>query len=353
MSMKNKKLKVLYISNLHPSPEKPYSGVWLKNQVDYIQAYFQDEVELEWYFMLRTFTGKMGTLFKYFKFWLGFSKYLFKSYDVVHIHFLMPNIVLGWIYKIFHPRTFLVVTLHGEDITLQYPKLKGIFKLFTKKVDLMIPVGNTLNELSLGYFPKIKTEIIPVGVDDNIFAWDPSKEKKYDFVFVGSFIHRKGIDYLTKALKDEKEKKYRFLFIGSGELEDSIIDLKEDHQIEIKNNLSQKEISNLLNSSKWLVLPSRDEGFPTVTIEGFYCGLPVLGSSIPQIKEQVKVGKNGFIYEVENVKELQTKLSDAFEINDVEYFKMSKFSSESWRQISLSKVCYNIVEIYKHHVQKS
>jgi glycosyltransferase involved in cell wall biosynthesis len=303
--------------------------------------------------MLRTFTGKIGTLFKYIKFWLGFSKYLFKSYDVVHIHFLMPNIILGWIYKVFHPRTFLVVTLHGEDITVQYPKLKRIFKLFTKKVDLMIPVGKTLNELSLKHFPEIKTDIIPVGVDDRVFRWDSSKEKKYDFAFVGSFIHRKGIDYLTQALKNEKEKQYRFLFIGSGELEDSIIHLNKHHQIEIKNNLTQKEISDLLNSSKWLVLPSRDEGFPTVTIEGFYCGLPVLGSSIPQIKEQVQVGKNGFIYEVENAKELQTKLNDAIEISDDEYFMMSKFSSESWRQISLSEVCNHLIEIYKNHVQKS
>lgn len=347
------RLKALYVSNLHPSPEKPYSGVWLKNQVDYFKSNLNDEIEIDWYYMLRTFNGKIGTIAKYLKFWMGFNKYLFKKYDIVHIHFLLPNIVLGWLYKIVHPKTFLIVTVHGGDINHQYPKLKWFFKFFTKSIDLIIPVGKTLDELCQIHFPEKKRIIIPVGVDDSVFKPNLGIEKAYDFIFVGSFYDIKGIDYLLNSLKLENELRYKILFIGSGELERTILNLSTQHEIFIMNNLSQKKISFLLNSSKWLLLPSRSEGFPTVTIESFYCAVPIIGSSIPQIKEQVENGINGFIFNVGDIEDLKATMSKAYKLGNEEYQKMARCSANSWRNISLSQVCNQLLNIYIENVEKN
>ena len=277
--MINMKKRVLFISNMYPSKQKPYSGIFVKSHVDYFTKYYSDIFSTSKYVMQRKFTGKWGSVFKYLMFWIGFLKHLFIKYDIIHIHYIFPNVFLGYLYKIFHPESKLYVTLHGRDITVQYPKYQLIFKYFAKKIDTLIPVGETLKSLSEKYFSTVNKMVLPVGVDNLKFKQLKEGTIKYDFIFVGSFIHRKGLDYFINSLKSINKYKFKILFIGSGALKKDIL-LIDNHEINIFENLSQDEINKYLNLSKWFVLPSRNEGFPTVTIESFYTGTPVLGSCL-------------------------------------------------------------------------
>ena len=71
--------------------------------------------------------------------------------------------------------------------------------------------------------------------------------------------------------------------------------------ISLKIDQRQNELRKLYNQSKYLILLSRSEGFPTVSIESMYCGTPVIASNIPQFKEQITHGKNGYICSTENM----------------------------------------------------
>lgn len=338
-------IKVLYISNMYPSNEKGYAGIFIKKQVDFFHNNYVEDVKLDVYAMQRSFTSGFKTQLKYIHFFLKFIPFLFKQYDIIHVHYLVPTVVLGWSYKLFHRKAKLIVTLHGRDITVQYAENKKILKPFTKSIDLIISVGQTLHEIAQKEFPGIKKEILPVGVDDTVFKRMPV-EKNYDLIFVGSFIQRKGLDLLVRALQEWKMNKLRCLFIGSGELHMKISELNEYHHITILNDLAQSEISRLLNESKFLVLPSRNEGFPTVTIESFYCGVPVLGSNIPQIVEQITDEKNGFIFEVNNVQSLKEKISHVLTLNQYEYQKLQENALASFKEIALSRVCDKLLKIY-------
>ena len=339
------KKKVLFISNMYPSKQKPYAGIFVRNHVEFFINHYSDIFLTSKYVMQRKFTGKLGSIFKYLMFWIGFSKHLFKKYDIIHIHYIFPNLVLGYIYKIFHPNSKLYITLHGKDITVQYPQYKFLLKLFVSKIDVLIPVGKTLNALSEKYFPTTYKIVLPVGVDDLKFKNLAGIVKKYDFIFVGSFINRKGVDYLIDALKAINKYKFNVLFIGSGDLKKDIL-LIDNHKIEILENLSQNEINKYLNMSKWFVLPSRNEGFPTVTIESFYAGTPVIGSNILQIQEQIVDSVNGFMFDVENVEDLQDNLLKAYQISANDYNKMANNALNSFRDISLSNICEKIKNSY-------
>ena len=339
------KKKILFISNMYPSKQKPYAGIFVKNHVDFFIKYYSDVFLTSKYVMQRKFTGKFGSIFKYFMFWLGFSRHLFVKYDIIHIHYIFPNLVLGYIYKIFYPNTKLYITLHGRDITVQYPQYKFLLNFFISKIDVLIPVGKTLKALSEKYFPIVDKLVLRVGVDDLKFKKLDAIIKKYDFIFVGSFIHRKGVDYLIDTLKEINKYKFNVLFIGSGNLKKDIL-LIDNHKVEILENLSQKEINKYLNMSKWFMLPSRNEGFPTVTIESFYAGTPVIGSNIPQIQEQIVDSVNGFMFEVESKEKLKNTLLKAFEISDEDYKKMAINSLNSFKNISLTNICKMIKKSY-------
>jgi glycosyltransferase involved in cell wall biosynthesis len=78
-----------------------------------------------------------------------------------------------------------------------------------------------------------------------------------------------------------------------------------------------------------------------------YCGVPVLVSDIPQTKEQVVEGENGFIIPVNNPEALLKRMSELSQIDSLIYEKMVQKTLISHREISLSNVCNELVKIYK------
>jgi len=68
------------------------------------------------------------------------------------------------------------------------------------------------------------------------------------------------------------------------------------------------QIPELMQRSDCLVLPSLSEGIPNVILEAMACGLPVLASNLPGIREVVKDEETGFLVAPKDVKGLTKKL---------------------------------------------
>src|SRR5690606_11148526 len=97
----------------------------------------------------------------------------------------------------------------------------------------------------------------------------------------------------------------------------------------------------------FLVAPSRSEGFSTVVVEAMYSGIPVLGSNIPQFKEQIDVGFNGYLFDVDNADALVEILQRMKRLNSDAYNDLKNGALHSFKDISLSNVCLNLYQIYK------
>ncbi|MDP6361185.1 MAG: glycosyltransferase, partial [Planctomycetota bacterium] len=50
--------------------------------------------------------------------------------------------------------------------------------------------------------------------------------------------------------------------------------------------------------------------YPNVLLESMACGVPVLTSDLPAIREVIDPGKNGFLFEPNNHIDLQAKIRD-------------------------------------------
>lgn len=342
-------MKVLLITSMYPSAQKKYSGIFVKNQYELLQKMMGRGEHISIFFLRRRITSIFGSITKHISSFFKFMPHLFKRYDVVHLHSFFPLIITAWLYKVFHPKTKLVVTFHGMEINLQVNKKnQKLFRFFAKKIDVAIPVGK---EVAKNVAEKLKIpvlKILPVGVNPAVFYYEPNAAKIYDYLYVGSFFEVKGIDILYKSIQD-LGKEIRFCIVGNGEeYEKKFTALKnEGYSIELKKDQGHEQLRSLYNKAKFLVLPSRSEGFATVIVEAMYCGTPVITSNIPQFREQVVENENGFTFPLDVPEKLTELLGNLLHISPSQYQALSLKAKASFQQISLDAVCKELLEIYR------
>ncbi|MCK4440606.1 MAG: hypothetical protein KAU90_01280, partial [Sulfurovaceae bacterium] len=100
-------MKILVYSNMYPSKEIPYAGIYIKNQFDFLRKNYP-EISFILKTMQRRKTNKLRSILKYI--YLIFSSFslLFKKFNIIHVHFFSLHFVFPVIYKIFHPKTSII-----------------------------------------------------------------------------------------------------------------------------------------------------------------------------------------------------------------------------------------------------
>lgn len=334
---------------MYPSAQKAYAGIFVKNQYEELCKQRKDGEEISISYLKRSFTSKVGSFYKYAIFFLKFIPKFWKRYDVVHLHYFFPMIVLVWTYKIVHRKSKLIVTFHGSDINLQVnEKNERLMRYFAQKIDVTIPVGKEVAKNVREKLGLPIDAILPVGIDNTVFYPMQGHPKIYDIIFVGSFFEVKGIDILYETIR-ALPKTINFCIVGKGALYQSKFEqLKSDgYCVTVLIDQPHEALRRLYNSARFLFQPSRSEGFPTVTLEAMYCGIPVITSDIPQFKEQVNEGVNGLTFPLKQKVMAVTTLQNALNMDDDAYKKMSSNALKSFKDLSLSAVCAKLWTIYR------
>ncbi|MEM4472861.1 MAG: glycosyltransferase family 4 protein, partial [Archaeoglobaceae archaeon] len=111
--------------------------------------------------------------------------------------------------------------------------------------------------------------------------------------------------------------------------------------VDLKFNLFQKEVIEILSSSKALILPSSYETFSYAVLEALACGTPaIVSEAIPD--EVVINGFNGFRVRSFNPDDYAKTLLKIFENND-EWYRISKNAVEFSKQ-------FDHIEIAKRYL---
>lgn len=225
--------------------------------------------------------------------------------------------------KITMPKATLMQVMGIYDSKKKYEFYIKEAEKSARNSEKIIVISDAQKEKFASLFPfaKDKVELLENGYDPKTFHVDESVDREkvissltsnrtpdgkidpsYDdmILFVGKFADFKGIDSMLSATKiyeekmKEEGKKPLTIIVGSGALEDKLKAQADRLELENTHFVGRKPhdvIRNLQNLSTVSLIPSRNEPFGLVVIEGTACGHPVIASNsggIPGILNTTK-----------------------------------------------------------------
>ena len=178
---------------------------------------------------------------------------------------------------------------------------------FDKYIDKYIAVSNAVKKslIEIG-INKNKIDVIYNGLKYNENYNVKTIENKIVFGFVGNIEDRKNplefIEFIAKAKKIlpfEVEGKMVFGNILDNSLFNKIQNIINKNNLNIKllGKLDRNYMKSFYSNIHYLVVSSKKDSLPTVILEAFNNGVPVIAHNIDGIPEMVKDGYNGFLYD--------------------------------------------------------
>lgn len=165
--------------------------------------------------------------------------------------------------------------------------------------------------------------------------------------FGGKMSRTKGVDVLLEANAIlQKRRPYTLLLFGSGDLEDVLgrtpmaDEMQNAHLI---GHVTQDVLADFHNIAEFSVLPSRDEGFAVAALEAMGCGLPVIATDIPSLKDLI-VGKT---VPIEDPPALANAMESMLGLSEEEKKKLSENSLNKALRYSWEKNAELRLNYYK------
>jgi len=282
------------------------------------------------------------------------------KFDLIHAHFVYPSGYVG--IKIKERSGLpLVLTAHGGDIYRQPFRSVKQFEM-TKKIlsnaDRIITTSQRNCNIITGDFgiePE-KVAILSNGFNENFFYIINKNKARQELslplrakiiLSIGNLIEIKGHCYLIEAIKKIllTYNDILCIIIGHGDkskLNDQIKSLGLESHILIVNGVPHEKIPIWINACDLFVLPSLDEGSPTVLPEVMACGKPTIAASVGGIPEIIREKDIGLLVRAKDSDEIAEKILLALE-KKWDAHKIAQYAKDNYTWENISK---RMLELY-------
>jgi glycogen(starch) synthase len=157
-------------------------------------------------------------------------------------------------------------------------------------------------------------------VDDHVFSAAKSADPGLnDYVlYLGQEGEHKRIPLLLRAMRNIWDRGFgnRLVIAGartdfSSTLDKILANIPDKHRQRIHryNDIPEDRKAGLLDNCRVLVNPSSFEAFGIVFLEAWARHKPVIGAGIAAVREIIKDGENGLIFQDKNVRDLENKIA--------------------------------------------
>jgi len=260
----------------------------------------------------------------------AYSKLLYEAFlKYQAVDFVYAQGFTGWYYarqKSAVSLPPLGVNFHGLEMFQKAATLRSRLEQYLFK----IPVANVVRQsdyaFSLGgkltpileRLTKDPQKVIPLSIgigegwinDEKVQYNTPNKIRQ--FVFIGRYERRKGIEELSMVLDRVKESyDFIFHFIGPIPEEKKIFSEKVRYHGLVR---SEEKIKQILREADVLVSPSYSEGMPTVILEAMASGCAVIASDVGAVCDEVDES-NGWLVRAGDTRQLEETIVSAIEMS--------------------------------------
>lgn len=325
-------MRVLFITSIYPSEHKPAAGVFHQTQADSLQRlgvkvdvvcpvpntpkilgmvnkrykeYLNQPLHYKWEGIdiyrprFLALPGQLKWAQPHKRFAAAVDKAIQENnleFDVIHAHLAMPAGGAAAIIAKKYNKPY-VLTLHGSDVNVYPHYSKGAMEAFRYAVSNaseVIAVSGALAE-ETERLTGVKPRVLAIGIDMERFKGsNPDENSKREIreklqlpkdnkvlLYIGRLVNEKGIRELVEAVK-QLDDTYRLVLIGDGPL---LEEVKGHPNIILTGQIPNDCVKDYLLASDLFVLPSYNEGMPTVIIEALSLKVPVLSSNVGGVPE--------------------------------------------------------------------
>lgn len=325
-------MRVLFITSIYPSEHKPAAGVFHQTQADSLRKlgikvevvcpvpntpkilgmfnkrykdYLNQPLHYKWAGIdiyrprFLAFPGQLKWAQPHKRFAAAVDRAIQENnleFDVIHAHLAMPAGGAAAIIAKRYKKPY-VLTLHGSDVNVYPHYSKGAMQAFrfaVENAEEVIAVSEALAD-NTERLSGVRPRVLPIGIDMNRFKGERLEKKDKEalrvklnlpknkklLLFIGRFVEAKGLRELTGAM-DQLDDRFRLVMVGDGPLFEEV---NSHPKIILPGVIPNEVVKEYLQASDIFVLPSYNEGMPTVIIESMALRIPVLSSNVGGIPE--------------------------------------------------------------------
>ncbi|MBS1604116.1 MAG: glycosyltransferase family 4 protein [Bacteroidetes bacterium] len=206
--------------------------------------------------------------------------------------------------------------------------LRGPFRYINEQADHIFSYGGNISAIIRKNIKNSDGRIVevPAGIEsDFLFTGEVRANSCRQFVYLGRYERRKGIEELTAAIKSLMGKyDFHFHFIGAIPESRRI----SSPQVTYYGRLDDKRgIESILRKCDILVCPSYAEGMPNVILEAMASGCAIIASDVGAVNVEVDSG-NGWLIEPGSVKAIEDAMVKSIGMQDGLLLGMRKASMD-------------------------
>lgn len=263
-----------------------YKNIWVTHRIiDYIATYVLKIKDISCRTQLDQFVS------------------LFRNYDLLSVHSL-PDMYIAHLVKKHYGIPY-VNTWHGSDINIAPFNNKKVFQtvqMLIEDANFNFFVSKSLLKTSNIITPKGRKSHLYTGSSDKFHRIN-NKEKRrikkqygiyshYVVGFIGNLVPIKNVMLLPEIFNAVQKGRNDicFVIIGNGFLEKKLkqsLTNKGISNVKFMGKIAPEEMPELIHTIDVLVLPSKNEGLPRVTLEARNSGVHIVGSNVGGIPEVI------------------------------------------------------------------
>lgn len=293
------------------------------------------------------------------------------EYDVIHVHHPFAANVLVTIAPWLRSRMVYTAHLGATKRRVEEMRPSPDVYLASRAAKTMVLNAAMKRAFERRGVLAERLTVVPNGVDiDRFKTVSQDKRRKvretYDLtgeviaLFVGTITPRKGVADLVAAARDlvtDGRDDVQFVVAGTTKLDEEYVadvqstvdDSGVESAVRFTGFVPDEHLLALYDIADIFVLPSYEEGFSIAVNEAMSAGLPVVGSDIEGMRQQIDHGDHGLLADPGDVDGLRANLEEIVADPD-EREAMSRAATRRAERLSWGRVVPRILDVYRNAI---